>query len=609
MCGIIGYTGKREVAPLLLDGLKRLEYRGYDSAGICVIDRGDLKVVRCKGKLAVLTEKVRATTIRGNCGIGHTRWATHGRPSEENAHPHSYEGVAVVHNGIIENYLSLKEELSSLGHNFSSETDSEVVCHLVVRFMKEGMSFEEASFETFRKLKGSFAVAIICKDEPGKIIGARLSSPLVVGIGDGEMFIASDIPAILPYTRRMFFMEDGEIVVLEPFRFSFMDFHGRKIDKQLREITWSPAMAERGGYRHFMEKEIYEGPEACINAMRGRISEEKGQIYLEEMNIPLKEIRRINRIYIVACGTAWHAGLIGKYLLERFARVPVEVDWGSEFRYRDPVVEKNGLLIAISQSGETADTIAALREGKSKGLRTIGVCNVMESTVARESDGVIYTHTGPEIGVAATKTFIGQVMVMYLICLFLGSKKGVLSPDEIRHFLSEMVKIPGKLREVLGLRGLIKEISKIYAEAKNFLYIARGINFPLALEGALKLKEISYIHAEAYPAGEMKHGPIALIDEHMPVVSLLPKDKTYEKMLSNIEEVRARGGRVIGIGEEGDRIVSEKCEHVIPIPSTLELFKPILMIPPLQLLAYEIACLKGYDVDQPRNLAKSVTVE
>lgn len=609
MCGIIGYTGKREVAPLLLDGLKRLEYRGYDSAGICVIDRGDLKVVRCKGKLAVLTEKVRATTIRGNCGIGHTRWATHGRPSEENAHPHSYEGVAVVHNGIIENYLSLKEELSSLGHNFSSETDSEVVCHLVVRFMKEGMSFEEASFETFRKLKGSFAVAIICKDEPGKIIGARLSSPLVVGIGDGEMFIASDIPAILPYTRRMFFMEDGEIVVLEPFRFSFMDFHGRKIDKQLHEITWSPAMAERGGYRHFMEKEIYEGPEACINAMRGRISEEKGQIYLEEMNIPLKEIRRINRIYIVACGTAWHAGLIGKYLLERFARVPVEVDWGSEFRYRDPVVEKNGLLIAISQSGETADTIAALREGKSKGLRTIGVCNVMESTVARESDGVIYTHTGPEIGVAATKTFIGQVMVMYLICLFLGSKKGVLSPDEIRHFLSEMVKIPGKLREVLGLRGLIKEISKIYAEAKNFLYIARGINFPLALEGALKLKEISYIHAEAYPAGEMKHGPIALIDEHMPVVSLLPKDKTYEKMLSNIEEVRARGGRVIGIGEEGDRIVSEKCEHVIPIPSTLELFKPILMIPPLQLLAYEIACLKGYDVDQPRNLAKSVTVE
>ncbi len=609
MCGIIGYTGKREAAPLLLDGLIRLEYRGYDSAGICVIDSGDLKVVRCKGKIAFLSEKIRATPLKGNCGIGHTRWATHGKPSEENAHPHRYGGVAVVHNGIIENHLLLKEELSSLGHTFSSETDSEVICHLIVRYMREGMSFEEASLECFRRLKGAFAVAILCREVPGKIIGARLASPLVVGMGDGEAFLASDVPAILPYTRKIFFMDDGEVVIIEPGNIIFRDFSGKRIIKEPREISWSPAMAEKGGYRHFMEKEIHEGPEACISAMRGRISEEKGEIYLPELSLSSKELKKISRIYIVACGTAWHAGLIGKCLIERFARIPVEVDWGSEFRYRDPIVDRKGLLVAISQSGETADTIAALREGKKRGLKVIGICNVVESTVARDSHGVIYTHTGPEIGVAATKTFIGQVVVLYLLSLFLGSIRGILNPIDIQRIISEMIKIPGKLREVLGLRGKIRDISRVYADAKDFLYIARGINFPLALEGALKLKEISYIHAEAYPGGEMKHGPIALIDEQMPVVSLLPKDGTYEKMLSNIEEVRARGGRIIGIGEEGENLLQSKCEHFIPLPSVIDPLKPLLMIPPLQLLAYEIACLKGYDVDQPRNLAKSVTVE
>ncbi len=609
MCGIIGYTGKREAAPLLLDGLIRLEYRGYDSAGICVVDGGDLKVVRCKGKIASLSEKIRVTPLKGNCGIGHTRWATHGRPSEENAHPHRYGGVAVVHNGIIENHLSLKEELSSLGHTFSSETDSEVICHLIVRYMREGMSFEEASLECFRSLKGAFAVAILCREAPGKIIGARLASPLVVGMGDGEAFLASDVPAILPYTRRIFFMDDGEVVIIEPGSIIFSDFSGKRIIKELREISWSPAMAEKGGYRHFMEKEIHEGPEACINAMRGRISEEKGEVYLPELNLSSKELKKISRIYIIACGTAWHAGLIGKCLIERFARIPVEVDWGSEFRYRDPVVDRKGLLVAISQSGETADTIAALREGKKRGLKVIGICNVMESTVARESDAVIYTHTGPEIGVAATKTFIGQVVVLYLLSLFLGSIRGILNPIDIQRIISEMIKIPGKLREILAFRSKIKDISRVYADARNFLYIARGINFPLALEGALKLKEISYIHAEAYPGGEMKHGPIALIDEQMPVVSLLPRDGTYEKMLSNIEEIRARGGRIIGIGEEGDDLLQSKCEHFIPLPYVTDPLKPLLMIPPLQLLAYEIACLRGYDVDQPRNLAKSVTVE
>ncbi len=609
MCGIVGYVGSRKISEVLMDGLKRLEYRGYDSAGIAVFHQGKIEIRRKLGKLTALEELVGKEVFDGKAGIGHTRWATHGRPSDENAHPHKAGRVAVVHNGIIENYLPLKEFLKRKGRTFSSETDTEVISHLIDGFIEEGASFPEAVRMALEKIRGSYALGILFEGDEKCLIAARKESPLAIGLGNGEYFIASDIPPILPYTRDLIFMEDGEVAHLTPEAVRFYDAKGNEISKEPKRINWNPLMAEKGGFKHFMLKEIFEQPRAVIDTIRGRLLEEEGDVFFEGVSLDAHVLKRIRRICLIACGTSYHAALVGKFLIEGLCRIPVEADIGSEFRYRNPILGEDTLLVAISQSGETADTLAALREGKRQGTKTLAICNVVESSLARDSDYVIYTHAGPEIGVASTKTFVTQLVILYLLALRMGREKGILSLRDGRGLIEELIRIPHLMEEVLKSSKHILEIARKYLSAKDFLYLGRGINYPIALEGALKLKEISYIHAEGYPAGEMKHGPIALIDQEMPVVVLATQNDVYEKVISNIEEVKAREGKVIALVSQSDQQILRKLDDVLFIPEAHPFLTPILLTIPLQLLAYHMADLKGTDVDQPRNLAKSVTVE
>ncbi len=609
MCGIIGYIGKEPAVPILIEGLKKLEYRGYDSAGVAVLQSGKFEVRRAVGKLQNLEALLRSETLNGGIGVGHVRWATHGRPSEDNAHPHRAGSIVVVHNGIIENYIALKKELAAQGCVFQSETDTEVIAHLIDRIMRRGLELEAAMLEATRRLEGAYAIAVIDERNPDIVVGARKGSPLVVGLGQGEFFLASDIPAILHRTRDVLFLNDDEMAILSPEGVRISDLQGNEVVREITRVMWNPVMAEKGGYRHFMLKEIYEQPRAIMDTIRGRISQETGAIHLEEIGDARRAFPAVKKIFIVACGTSWHAGLVGKYMFEELANIPTEVDIASEFRYRSPLVDHDDLLIAITQSGETADTLAAMREAKKKGATVIVICNVVGSTASREADGVIYTHAGPEIGVASTKAFTAQLTALYLFGLFFGRLRETVSAQTVKERLADLVRIPTLVERCLEADEKIEQIAKHYFKSSDFLYLGRGPNFPVALEGALKLKEISYIHAEGYPAGEMKHGPIALIDENLPVVVLAGRNGVYEKILANIEEVKARGGIVIALITEGDLEISKRVNHAVPIPPTNQLLMPLLMTIPLQLLAYHIAVLRGADVDQPRNLAKSVTVE
>lgn len=608
MCGIIGYVGSRNAVSVMLEGLKRLEYRGYDSAGIAFYAETGINVVRCKGKIKELASLVEAQNLSSNAGIGHTRWATHGKPSEENAHPHRSDGIVLVHNGIIENYLLLKKKLLAKGYVFSSDTDTEVLCHLIGDYAGE-QSLEDAVRSALREVKGAYAIAVMSEREPNKIIGARKDSPLVIGFGEGEFFIASDVPAFLSYSRDVIFLDDEEMAVITREGVMITNLDGVMVQKDVTAITWSSSMAEKGGYRHFMLKEIFEQPRAVSDTMRGRFSLETGEVSLGEFGLSPDILKGITKVYLVACGTSWHAGLIAKYMIEELARIPVEVDIASEFRYRNPLINSENLMIVITQSGETADTLAAQREAKARGARTLTICNVVGSTSAREADAVFYTHSGPEIGVASTKAFLTQVMSMYLFAIALGQNNSMLNRERSKELLQELVELPGKIERTLTAEDRIKAIAQDYFRARGFIYLGRGINFPVALEGALKLKEISYIHAEGYPAGEMKHGPIALIDEDLPVIVLAPRDKLYEKVVSNIQEVNTRGGRVVAITNEGNDELLNISRSCIFVPDTVSCLQPILLAVPLQILAYHIGVLRGCDVDQPRNLAKSVTVE
>jgi glucosamine--fructose-6-phosphate aminotransferase (isomerizing) len=620
MCGIVGYVGNKQVVPLIIDGLRKLEYRGYDSAGIAVVD-GDhhLELRRAEGKLRNLEDCIRLNPLDGNYGIGHTRWATHGRPTEENAHPHRDQSgkVVVVHNGIIENYLTLKERLQEAGHDFKTETDTEVVAHLIGHYIdNEALSLELAVRKTVKELKGIFALSIISTDEPDTIISVREGPPVVIGLGDGEFFVASDIPPILQHTRDVFFLGDREIAVLTKDSVRVTDFDGNVLEPKQQRITWDPIMAEKGGFKHFMLKEIYEQPRAVRDTSQGRLSLDTGKVYLEPMDISDEDLRTLTSVKIAACGTSWHAGLAGKYMIEKLARVSVDVDYASEFRYRDPVLTENDLIIVISQSGETADTIAAMREAKQAGCKILAICNVQGSMITREADGTILTHAGPEIGVASTKAFTSQMVALYLFALHLGQLRGAIDEPRAKKFAQDLAELPLKIEQLLNDADSIEDLSKEFFRVQDFLYLGRGINFPVALEGALKLKEISYIHAEGYPAGEMKHGPNALIDEKLPVVIVNTREHgdegselRYEKTHSNIVEVKARDGIIISVLTEGDSMSSKVSNHVIEIPETSDLLGPILSIVPLQLLSYHIAVRRGCDVDQPRNLAKSVTVE
>jgi glucosamine--fructose-6-phosphate aminotransferase (isomerizing) len=609
MCGIIGYLGPQEAMPIILDGLKRLEYRGYDSAGMAVINGQELAIRRSLGKLVELEKLLRREPLKGQVGIGHTRWATHGRPSEANAHPHLVDSIAVVHNGIIENYLEIKEQLIQEGHKFSSETDTEIVSHLIVKFLGQDLDYLEAVRRTLETIRGSYALAIVNANAPRMLVAARKESPLILGLGEGEWFLASDIPAILPYTRRVIFLEDHDLVVINDDGFRILDREGRPVERQVNHISWSPAMAEKAGYKHFMQKEIFEQPRALIDTFRGRIDPDRGEIILEEFSLTDQDIQDLRKIFLVACGTSYHAGLVGKFLIESLCRLPVEVDLGSEFRYREPLVDAHTLLIPISQSGETADTRAGLTAGKELGAKSLAIVNAVGSSIAREADAVFYTHAGPEIGVASTKAFTTQLVALYLIALHLARRLGRLTRDQVRRRLKELLKLPTWVQETLDLDQEIRETARRYMEAHNFLYLGRSLHFPIALEGALKLKEISYIHAEGYAAGEMKHGPIALIDREMPVVVLATRSPVLEKIQGNIEEVAARGGRLIALTEADNFQVMERVESVITVPNVPLALSPIVLVTPLQLLAYHIADLRGTDVDQPRNLAKSVTVE
>lgn len=624
MCGIVGYVGKKRVVPVILDGLKRLEYRGYDSAGIAVAGNGDaLQVRRAEGKLRNLEEVIRLKPIDGTYGIGHTRWATHGRPTEENAHPHRdcTGRVVVVHNGIIENYVLLKKKLIEEGHKFTTETDTEVIAHLVEKyFLKTGNghhpSLEEAVRKTVNELSGVFALAVISVDEPNKIVAARNGPPAVIGLGKDEYFVASDVPAILYHTRDLFFLADGDLAVITPEGVQLSDFDGKPVVRQVQHVTWDPIMAEKGGFKHFMLKEIYEQPRAVRDTTLGRVSQETGQVFLDEMEISEAEFKALQKINIAACGTSWHAGQTGKFMIETLARVPVEVDYASEWRYRDPIIAHNTVTMLISQSGETADTIAAQREAKGKGSKTLAICNVVGSMITREAAGTIYTHAGPEIGVASTKAFTAQMTAIYLFALYLAELRGTITAEQAKDAVQELTRLPGKLEHLLTHEEDCEDLAREYVRSQDFLFLGRGIHYPIALEGALKLKEISYIHAEGYPAGEMKHGPNALIDENLPVVIIATRDSKdggsmvrYEKTISNLKEVKARSGKVIALATEGDDEIAEAADHVIYIPPAPEELSAILEIVPLQLLAYHIAVRRGCDVDQPRNLAKSVTVE
>jgi glucosamine--fructose-6-phosphate aminotransferase (isomerizing) len=627
MCGIVGYVGPKKVVPVIIEGLRRLEYRGYDSAGIAVGHPGSdkLDLRRAPGKLGNLEEVLREHPLDGTFGIGHTRWATHGRPTEENAHPHRdcTGRIVVVHNGIVENYLELKHELSAQGHNFVTETDTEIIAHLIEQVQKDAeaagkpVPLESAVRTAVKRLTGAFALGVLSSAEPNKIVAARLGPPVVIGVGDGECFVASDVPGILHHTRNVYFLADGDLAILTPAGVKLTDFDGRTIERELQHIHWDPIQAEKGGFKHFMLKEIWEQPRAVTDTTLGRVSLDSGKVFLGEIEIADEELARVAGISIAACGTSWHAGLTGKYMIERLARMPVDVDYASEYRYRDPIAGPHTLGLLITQSGETADTLAAQREMKALGSKTVAICNVVGAMVAREAHGAIYTHAGPEIGVASTKAFTSQLVALFLLALKLGQLRGHLSKEQSVAWIEELSRVPVKIEEALrGCTAQCEALSKEFSTARDFLYLGRGIHFPIALEGALKLKEISYIHAEGYPAGEMKHGPNALIDETLPVVVLATRDKSdpasklrYEKTLSNIQEVTARSGRVIAIATEGDTTIGGLVEHVIAIPPAPELLSPLIEIVPLQLLAYYIAERRGCDVDQPRNLAKSVTVE
>jgi len=652
MCGIVGYIGQRKAVPIILDGLKRLEYRGYDSAGIAVLeDGGVLSVRRAQGKLRNLEDALRLNPIEGSYGIGHTRWATHGRPTEENAHPHRdcHGDIVVVHNGIVENYLSLKQALIAKGHVFQSETDTEIIAHLIQDELEkssgapsrsvpsievgsteanestaaltssapETIPLDEAVRRAVKRLTGAFAIGVLSAHSPDTLVAARMGPPAVIGIGDGEFFLASDVPGILHHTRNIHFLQDGEVAILTPAGVRLTDFDGQALPLKVQRISWDPIQAEKAGYKHFMLKEINEQPRAIRDTTLGRVSLETGHVFLPDMQITADEFKSATGITIAACGTSWHAGLAGKFMIERLARLPVDVDYASEYRYRDPIPDASMLGLLITQSGETADTIAAQQELIRKGSKTLAICNVVGAAITRAAQGTITTNAGPEIGVASTKAFTAQLTALFLFALYLAQQRETISAAESLHYVTELGKIPAKLEEVLrSVDAQCAQLAKAFSTSNDFLYLGRGIHYPIALEGALKLKEISYIHAEGYPAGEMKHGPNALIDETLPVVCIATKDPTdpssvlkYEKTLSNIQEVTARSGRVIAIAIEGDHDIAQLVEHVIHIPQAPELLLPILEVVPLQLLAYHIAVRRGCDVDQPRNLAKSVTVE
>jgi len=610
MCGIIGYVGQQKITPLLLEGLKRLEYRGYDSAGIALITQGKLFIEKQAGKISSLEKAIGNRQLNGTAGMAHTRWATHGVPNTVNAHPHTDSSgkIAIIHNGIIENYGAIKTKLAANGHQFKSETDTEALAHLIEEIYRQGIRFDEAVRLALTQVEGTYGIAVLCSDEPNMIVAARHGSPLVIGIGEGEHFVASDASAIINHTKNVTYLDDGEMAILQPGQMVVKTIHDEVVEKPIEKIAYDLARVEKSGYDHFMLKEIMEQPQTIQDAMRGRLLKEDGTAKLGGLEKELDSLLYARRILLTACGTSWHAALIGEYMLEEFFRTPVEVEYASEFRYRDPIIDRDTVLMLISQSGETADTLAAQREGKRKGAKVYGICNVVGSSIARETDAGVFLHAGPEIGVASTKAFTSQVTVLSLITLLLARKRS-MSAARGAEIVQELQALPEKVAKILDQREQIRKIAEIYHKNSNFLYLGRGYNFPVALEGALKLKEISYIHAEGYPAAEMKHGPIALIDENMPVVFIATRDSTYEKIVSNIEEVRARKGRVIAIATEGDDEIKKRADHVFYIPRTLDFLTPILAIVPLQLMAYYIAIMRGCDVDQPRNLAKSVTVE
>ncbi|MBX2812520.1 MAG: glutamine--fructose-6-phosphate transaminase (isomerizing) [Myxococcales bacterium] len=611
MCGIIGYVGYQNATPILVDGLRRLEYRGYDSAGVAIISAdGKTHIHRAVGKLRNLDTVLREHPLTGSLGIGHTRWATHGRPTEENAHPHTIDGVTIVHNGILENYLELRHMLEARDRQFRSETDTEIMAHLIAEQIAKGHALDEAVRSILPQVRGTYALVVISESHPNTIVTAKNASPIVLGLGDNENFVASDIPACLEYTRSFVFLEDGQMAILRPKDISITDFEGNQQIVEPTTVTWSPIMAEKGGHKHFMHKEIYEQPTAVANTILGRVSMEDATIHLDGVNP--EHIDPIDRLIITACGTSWHAGLIGKFMLEHIARIPVEVDLASEFRYRDPILDNKTGLLAISQSGETADTLGAVKDAKAAHAVVFGICNVIGSSIAREcknSGGVLYTHAGLEIGVASTKAFVTQLVALFLLAIHFGRKRGTLSITDGQDHLNRLREIPSHIESILAREASLIAIARRYARAKDFLFLGRGPNYPVALEGALKLKEISYIHAEGYAAGEMKHGPIALVDEHVPIVGIATAGPSYQKTISNLEEVRARNGKLIIIASEGDSRIASVADDVFVIPKTTPLLDPLLSVVPLQLLAYHIADAKGTDIDQPRNLAKSVTVE
>ncbi|HYC60824.1 MAG TPA: glutamine--fructose-6-phosphate transaminase (isomerizing) [Thermoanaerobaculia bacterium] len=611
MCGIIGYTGTRDVVPVLLGGLKKLEYRGYDSAGVAVVNGNGVDVVRAEGKLSNLEAKLEEQKLHGSFGMGHTRWATHGKPNENNAHPHRdcTGNVVVIHNGIIENFLPLKQRLKSQGHEFKSETDTEVVAHLIEQYRKGGLSFVDAVKKALKELEGHYALVMIAADDPGTIIAAKQGPPLVIGLGENENIVASDVAPLLAYTRNIIYLEDSEYTVLDDNKVELFTFDDQKVERAPTKILWDAVQAEKEGYRHYMLKEIHEQPRAVRDTFTGRMFEESGEIFFNDLQFTPDEWAQFERVHIVACGTSWHAGLVGKFLLENAARIPVEVDYGSEYRYREPVVDENTLVIGVTQSGETADTIAGMQEAKRKGAKLISICNVIGAAATRMSDGVIYTNAGPEIGVASTKAFTTQLTAFYLLSLYIRQLRGE-DKDDIRYAMHELSTIPHKIEHLLKTQEKkIQQLANRYHNAQDFLFLGRGVHYPIALEGALKLKEISYIHAEGYPAGEMKHGPIALIDENMPLVAIATHTPVYDKVVSNLQEAKARDGKLIVICDEGDEAMQKMADEYIEVPWTVEALQPILTVVPTQLLAYYVALRRGCDVDQPRNLAKSVTVE
>jgi glucosamine--fructose-6-phosphate aminotransferase (isomerizing) len=613
MCGIVGYVGPRQAAPIILEGLRRLEYRGYDSAGLAVIQDGRIELRRNVGKLSALAENLERNPVHGYIGIGHTRWATHGKPSEYNAHPHQdcTGEIVVIHNGIVENFLELRRRLLAEGHTFRSETDTEVMAHLVEEYMAGGASLLEAVRRMLGDIRGAHGIVVMSTRAPGQLVAARMGNAggVTLGIGEGEMFIASDLPAILEHTRRMVFLEDRQLALVWADGFECYTADGRRVTPQVHEIPWDPVSAAKGEYKHFMQKEIYEQARSITDTIRGRVDFEKGEVYLADVHINAENVWDIHKVVIVACGTSYYAGLVGKFLLESLARLPVEVDYSSEFRYRDPLIDQHTLTIAITQSGETVDTLAAMEEARRKGARLLSIVNMIGSQAQRIADDVITMQAGPEIGVASTKAFTASLVDLYLLGILLGTLRGTLPAERRMELVDELARLPEKVGRVLGDGNAYEELARLFFQRQNFLYLGRGINYPVALEGALKLKEISYIHAEGYPAGEMKHGPIALIDKNMPVVAIAVRDHVYDKMISQVEQVKARDGVVIALATQGDDAIAEKADHVLYIPPASPLLTPVLAVIPLQLFAYHVAVRRGADVDQPRNLAKSVTVE